>query len=88
MEPEGGKDGDETTLSADKEEAQRCFGLSRSLPYGTYVIVEQQPQYAELEDLKNRHYDTDTPKEILVPSVYESYEGAMETPGKMSGYYT
>jgi uncharacterized surface anchored protein len=88
LEPEGGKDGDETTLSADKEEAQRCFGLSRSLPYGTYVIVEQQPQYAELEDLKNRHYDTDTPKEILVPSVYESYEGAMETPGKMSGYYT
>lgn len=85
---DGGKDKDKTTLSADEKDAAWCFGVSAVLPYGTYVIVEQQPQYAQLEDLKNRHYTVDTPKEILVPAVYENYEGAIKQPEAMSGYYT
>jgi len=84
----GGKDGDKTTVSADGKEADWCFGVSAVLPYGTYVIVEQQPKYASLEDLKNRHYDMDAPREIKVPAVYENYEGAVKEPEKMNSYYT
>lgn len=86
-EEDGGKDKDKTTLSADCKEADWCAGISLALPYGIYVVVEQQPQYASLEDLKNRHYDTDLPKEIQVPAVYESYEGAIKIPEKMNAYY-
>ncbi len=84
----GGKDNDKTTLSADKREAEWCLGVSEVLPYGIYVIVEQQPRYAALEDLKNRHYKIDAPQEIPIPAVYESYEGAVKTPQKMSSHYT
>lgn len=83
----GGKDKDKTTLSADRKEAGWCAGISQALPYGTYVVVEQQPQYASLEDLKNRHYATDLPREIQVPAVYESYEGAIRIPENMNAYY-
>ena len=84
----GGKDNDKTTLSADKREEEWCLGVSEVLPYGIYVIVEQQPRYAALEDLKNRHYKIDAPQEIPIPAVYESYEGAVKTPQKMSSHYT
>lgn len=46
------------------------------LPYGTYVVVEQQPKYAWLKDWKNRHYETDRPKEIKLPAVYADEAGA------------
>ncbi len=71
-EEDGGKDKDRTTLSADRRDESRCFGVSQYLPYGTYVAVEQQPEYGRLEDLNNRRYDRDKPKEIMVPSVYGS----------------
>ena len=87
-EQSGGKDKDKTTLSADERETEWCLGTSENLPYGIYVIVEQQPKYADLEDLKNRHYEIDAPQEIPIPAVYESYEGAVKTPQKMSSHYT
>ena len=67
----GGKDKDTRTLSADTEEGGSCYGISGYLPYGTYVVVEQQPLEFMEGDLANREYDTDRPKEILIPSVYE-----------------
>ena len=67
----GGKDKDTRTLSADTEEGGSCYGISAYLPYGTYVVVEQQPLEFMEGDLANREYDTDRPKEILIPSVYE-----------------
>ncbi len=84
---DGGKDRDKTTLSADLEEGEHCYRVSSYLPYGTYVIAEQQPQYAELGDLSNRHYQIDKPKEISLPAVYTDYEGACQYPEEMSGYY-
>ena len=87
-ETDGGKDGDQTTLSADKREEGWCSGISASLPYGTYIVAEQQPRYAHLGDLKNRHYEIDHPREIAVPAVYEDFQGAVGTPQTMSGYYT
>ena len=77
----GGEDKDPTTVCADREAegngAEYCYGLSAYLPYGTYVIAEQQPT----KELANKHYQMDGPKEIQVPSVYEpgtSHEPAAE----------
>lgn len=83
----GGKDQDPTTLSADTLEEQWCSAVSVSLPYGTYMIVEQQPEYPELGDLSNRRYAIDRPREIKIPTVYSSYEDAVDNPQKFSGYY-
>lgn len=69
-----GMDGNLKTLSADTWEENSCSGLSKYLPYGIYVIVEQQPYRADLKDFKNRHYQIDEPKEITLPSVYENME--------------
>ncbi len=80
----GGSDGDRTTLSADQQADGYCYGVSEYLPYGTYVVVEQQPRYAELMDYPNRHYAIDEPKEIVVPSIYEGDENSGET---LSGMY-
>ncbi len=71
---EGGSDGDRTTLSADSDGGEYFYGISEYLPYGTYVIVEQQPAYEALRDFSNRHYAADRPREIVVPSVYEDGE--------------
>lgn len=89
-EPEGGADRDETTLGADRVDADSewCYGISEYLPYGTYVAVEQQPFEEEPGDFINRHYKTDVPKEIELPAVYEGgREGAEATPEKLSSYY-
>ena len=75
-EQDGGSDGDRSTLSADTAAEEYCFAVSESLPYGTYVIAEQQPYSAKLQDFRNRHYRIDSPKEITVPSVYAAEEGA------------
>lgn len=86
----GGKDKDFTTLSADQEDAQAgyCYGVSEYLPYGTYVAVEQQPFDKELCDFLNKHYQTDAPKEIELPAVYEGgKEGADKSPEALSSYY-
>lgn len=36
------------------------------LPYGTYVVVEQVPA-AVKQELANRHYERDYPKEVVLP---------------------
>ena len=70
----GGPDGDPATVNADEEGEAYYYGISAGLPYGTYVIAEQQPHYADLQDYRNRHYRIDSPKEVLVPSVYMQTE--------------
>lgn len=70
-EEKGGSDGDKTTLAVRKEEEQAqeeaASAISRYLPYGEYVIVEEQPYASELLDFKNKHYEIDAPKEIFLP---------------------
>lgn len=90
----GGADRDRTTLSVDipnqaggAEAATEYYGISAMLPYGSYVVVEQQPKYASLEDFKNRHYETDKPKEIELPAVYASEAGAQASPGMLDPFY-
>ncbi len=74
----GGKDGDESTLSADQlfygQEGNYAYGISRYLPYGTYLVVEQQPRDKSLSDLKNRHYQIDKPREVVIPALYKDGE--------------
>lgn len=74
-ETDGGKDRDKTTLSADTfsgaEDKAHYYGVSKYLPYGMYVAVEQQPYPAYLGDFYNKHYQIDRPKEIAVPSLYK-----------------
>ncbi len=89
-ETDGGKDKDNTTLSADLEDpgAGYCYGISEYLPYGTYVTVEQQPFNKDLGDLFNKHYKTDVPKEVELPSVYEGGKsGSDQIPEILSSYY-
>ena len=65
---DGGEDSDPATLNASDENGTYFYGVSAYLPYGTYVVAEQQPT----KELANKHYKTDRPKEIQVPSVYEA----------------
>ncbi|MEI3169621.1 MAG: hypothetical protein V8S58_18070 [Lachnospiraceae bacterium] len=90
--PGGGADGDPATLSVDvpdpsDEEISEYYGISAMLPYGTYVVVEQQPKDAGLQDFKNRHYETDQPKEIELPAVYADEAGAQASPGILDPFY-
>ncbi|MDD3252935.1 MAG: SpaA isopeptide-forming pilin-related protein [Lachnospiraceae bacterium] len=86
----GGSDHNLTTVSADSKSdggEGYYFGISAYLPYGTYVIAEQQPQYDELEDFANRHYEIDRPREVTLPAAYESYAGSQASPEVENGYY-
>ena len=69
-EKDGGTDGEPTTLEASRKSEDRgsYYGLSKYLPYGTYIISEQQPK----KQLPNRQYRIDCPKEIQIPSIYEN----------------
>jgi uncharacterized surface anchored protein len=91
---EGGADKDLTTLSADTlfgDTAGNSDGYylatSKYLPYGTYVVAEQQPKYSNLGDLKNKHYQIDKPREVSLPSVYADYNGSQATPEVTNNYY-
>lgn len=98
-EKNGGSDQDQSTLSADllyepgadAEENEKSggyyYGISAYLPYGTYVVIEQQPQYADQKDFANKHYQTDRPKEVILPAVYTDYAGSQASPEIMNGYY-
>lgn len=70
----GGADQDYTTLSADELHNGTYYNTSSYLPYGVYVIVEQQPERRDkdVNDWKNRSYDIEKPKEVIVPSVYDA----------------
>ena len=96
----GGVDQDLSTLSADQimQNAEEAYAISKYLPYGNYVIVEQQPYRAEWNDLANRHFEIDEPKELSLPQCFDKdgvlQESAdvpwsMTEPGsktEMSGY--
>ena len=71
---DGGADKDYTTLSADELHDGTYYNTSSYLPYGVYVIVEQQPERRDkdVNDWKNRSYDIEKPKEVIVPSVYDA----------------
>lgn len=91
---DGGSDKDLTTLSADTlygdvsgSSAGYYFATSKYLPYGTYVVAEQQPKFSNLRDLKNKHYQIDKPREVSLPSVYADYDGSQATPEVTNGYY-
>lgn len=91
---EGGADKDLTTLSADTLFGDTAgnsdgyyFATSKYLPYGTYVVVEQQPKYSNRGDLKNKHYQIDKPREVSLPSVYADYNGSQATPEVTNNYY-
>lgn len=62
--PKNDIDNNLTTLHANKKGTANYYGRSIMLPYGTYVIVEQQPT-----GLKNKHYKIDEPKEIILPFI-------------------
>lgn len=89
----GGRDGDTTTLSANQyagaqnQASEYCFETSLYLPYGVYVVVEQQPRESIPGDLANRHYQTDAPKEVVVPAVYADGAEAGAGPAALSSYY-
>ncbi|MCI8453481.1 MAG: LPXTG cell wall anchor domain-containing protein [Lachnospiraceae bacterium] len=72
----GGLDQDCSTLAAGqfKKEGKTeyAYGISQYLPYGEYVLSEQQPYKPEYGDFPNRHYAIDTPKELSLPCVYET----------------
>ena len=80
-EEEGGVDQDLSTLSADQimENAEEAYGISKYLPYGNYVIVEQQPCRAEWNDLENRHFEIDAPKELSLPQCFDE-DGVLRKP--------
>ena len=80
-EEEGGVDQDLSTLSADQimENAEEAYGISKYLPYGNYVIVEQQPYRAEWNDLENRHFEIDAPKELSLPQCFDE-DGVLRKP--------
>lgn len=75
----GGVDADLTTLSASASNTKadgndEYYNTSAYLPYGTYIVVEQQPGYTGTDltaiEYLNKHYEKDRPKEVMVPSVY------------------
>lgn len=75
--PDGGTDHTAITLSADISEGGEdgyCYGISGYLPYGTYVITEQQPKESVSGDFKNRNYRMDSPREITIPTVYAGHD--------------
>ena len=93
----GGTDNDNTTLSADvlyettgTDEGQSkngyYYGVSAYLPYGTYVLVEQQPYSEKLDDFDNKHYQVDKPKEVTLPAVYNE-NGNTSSPEDMNDFY-
>lgn len=63
--PEYDTDGDLTTLHANRGGGKDSYyGTSIMLPYGVYVLVEQQP-----DTIPTKHYEVDTPKEVTLPFV-------------------
>ncbi|WP_097006362.1 hypothetical protein [Lacrimispora amygdalina] len=77
-EDDGGVDDDYTTLrvSETDEEKGYYYSVSSYLPYGTYVIVEQQPGRIDgkVNDFSNKSFKIDNPKEVTIPTLFEGNE--------------
>lgn len=71
---DGGTDKDYTTLSTDLRSDERYYNVSSYLPYGVYVVVEQQPSRRDknVNDWENRSFSIEKPKEVIIPSVYDA----------------
>ena len=64
-------DKDMTTVHANRGGGKDDYwGQSRMMPYGTYVLVEQQPT-----GIPQKHYQIDAPQEIEIPFVPEIDSG-------------
>lgn len=87
-EADGGADGDYTTLSIDNDGGEEYYNISSYLPYGAYVIVEQQPQRRDgsVNDWENRSYTIEKPKELILPAVYDAAESNDTTDNYDSHY--
>lgn len=85
----GGSDSDVTTLSIDFDDGDEHSAISAYLPYGTYVIVEQQPARRDgsVNDWENRSYSIEKPKEVLVPSLYDAGE-SNDTTDNYNAHYS
>lgn len=85
----GGADNDYTTLSIDIKDNAEHYNVSTYLPYGVYVVVEQQPERRDetINDWENRSYTIEKPKEVIVPSVYDGPE-ANDTTDNYDEHYT
>lgn len=58
-------DSDPTTVHANQGGGKDDYwGQSRMLPYGVYVLVEQQPT-----DIPQKHYAIDAPQEVEIPFI-------------------
>ncbi len=77
----GGIDQDFSTLSANQmdHEENSAKGVSAYLPYGDYVVVEQQPYRSEWNDFQNRHFVIDKPKELSLPQEYDGNGNVLES---------
>ena len=84
-ERDGGIDHDKSTLAADQilPDQNAAYGISEYLPYGDYVLVEQQPYNAQWNDFANRHFEIDTPKELSLPQYFDE-EGKLEESSEVS----
>lgn len=84
----GGADQDYTTLSVDINDGEEHYNVSSYLPYGVYVVVEQQPERRDgtINDWENRSYTIEKPKEVILPSVYDAPE-ANDTTDNFDTHY-
>lgn len=87
--PNGGADEDFTTLSIDLAGIDDYYNISSFVPYGVYIIVEQQPQRIDgkINDFENRSYTIEKPKELVVPTLYDG-PAANDTTNNYHPYYT
>lgn len=83
----GGNDRDAATLSADVWEQNCSLGTSVYLPYGIYVIVEQQPQVDALGDFRNKHFRVEKPREVILPAVYAEKDAPEEESESLHAHY-
>ena len=76
------RDKDLTTIHASQNEnADYWFATTTMLPYGRYVIVEQQPQ-----NMPNKQYEISYPVEVMVPFIPEEGEDK-QTPSREYFYH-
>lgn len=85
----GGTDKDYTSLSIDIKDGDEHYNMSSYLPYGVYVVVEQQPGRRDgaVNDWENRSYTIETPKEVIVPSLYDTVQ-ANDTADNYDRHYS
>jgi len=76
------RDKDLTTIHASQNEnADYWYATTTMLPYGRYVIVEQQPK-----DMPNKQYEIEYPVEVMVPFIPEEGEDK-QTPSREYFYH-